>query len=84
MRKTTRKKIAPIVITAAVILYMIPLFVAVLSMAGFLGGQRDFGAIPFLLGYAILGGAVIAGIIKALFQRLNEIDGGEEEEASQY
>ena len=37
MRKTTRKKIAPIVITAAVILYMIPLFVAVLSMAGVFG-----------------------------------------------
>ena len=32
----------------------------------------------------LLGGAVVVGIIRALLQRLREIDGGEEEEASQY
>jgi hypothetical protein len=31
-----------------------------------------------------LGGAVVVGVILALNQRLREIDGGEEEEASQY
>lgn len=83
MRKTTRKKIAPIVITAAVVLYMIPLVLLGLAAAGGAGGQ---GIIPglLLLSYAVLGGAVIFGVIRALLQRLEEIDGGEEEEASRY
>ena len=83
MRKTTKKKIAPIVITAAVVLYMLPLVVlTAMSMAGVL--QDGPAAVPLLLLYLLLGGAVIFGVIKALLQRLDEIDGGEEEEASQY
>lgn len=84
MRKTTKKKIAPIVITAAVVLYMIPLVLLGLSAAGFTGGQGIPGVSLLLLGYAVLGGAVIVGVVRALLQRLDEIDGGEEEEASQY
>ena len=38
----------------------------------------------FLLGYLLLGGAVLVGVLKALRERLREIDGGEEEDASQY
>lgn len=38
----------------------------------------------FLAAYLLIGGAVIVGVIKALLQRLDEIDGGEEEEASRY
>ncbi len=83
MRKTTKKKIAPIVITAAVVLYMLPLVVlTAMSMAGVL--QDGPAAVPLLLLYLLLGGAVIFGIIRALLQRLDEIDGGEEEEASRY
>ena len=51
-----------------------------------LGGiaRADFLLTVLLLAYALLGGAVIVGVIKALLQRLDEIDGGEEEEASRY
>lgn len=80
MRKTTKKKIAPIIITAAVVLYMIPLVLMVLSVLG----EANAAALPIMLLYAVLGGAVIVGIIRALLQRLDEIDGGEEEEASRY
>lgn len=83
MRKTTKKKIAPIVIAAAVVLYMVPLVLMVLEAAAGLG-KEGHAVTPFLLGYAVLGGAVIFGVIKALLQRLDEIDGGEEDEASQY
>lgn len=88
MRKTTKKKIAPIVITAGVLLYIVPLVaICLLSMGGLAGGGES-GATsvvtPILLTYALLGGAVIFGVIRALLQRLDEIDGGEEEEASQY
>lgn len=83
MRKTTKKKIAPIVITVAVVLYMLPLVVlAAMAMVGVL--QEGPAAVPFLLLYLLLGGAVIFGVIRALLQRLDEIDGGEEEEASRY
>ena len=41
-------------------------------------------ALVFLAAYLVLGGAVIFGVIRALLQRLDEIDGGEEDEASQY
>lgn len=84
MRKTTKKKIAPIVITVLVVAYLTPLIAVVLALAGFLGQREGLPALPFLLGYALLGGAVVVGVILALHQRLREIDGGEEEEASQY
>lgn len=83
MRKTTKKKIAPIIVTAAVVLYMIPVVLLALSALGD-AAQGSFGAALILLLYLFVGGAVIGGIMKALLQRLNEIDGGEEEEASQY
>ena len=83
MRKTTKKKIAPIVITVGVVLYMIPFVVlALMALAGV--GKESFAAVPFLLLYLLLGGAVIFGVLRALLQRLDEIDGGEEEEASRY
>jgi positive regulator of sigma E activity len=84
MRKTTKKKIAPVIITAGVLLYMVPLIgISLLAMGG-LAGEGESGVTLILLTYAVLGGAVAIGIVKALLQRLDEIDGGEEEEASQY
>ena len=47
-------------------------------------GEANAAALPIMLLYAVLGGAVIIGVIRALLQRLDEIDGGEEEEASRY
>lgn len=84
MRKTTRKKIAPIVVTVLVIAYIAPMLLAVLwSMGLWSGGERVAVMFP-LLCWLVVGGAVIVGILKALFQRLQEIDGGEEEDASKY
>ena len=84
MRKTTKKKIAPVIITAGVLLYMVPVIgISLLAMGG-LAGEGESGVTLILLTYAVLGGAVAIGIVKALLQRLDEIDGGEEEEASQY
>ncbi len=80
-----RKKIAPIIITVLVVLYMVFLVLFVLMAAGILTvfGQAPL-AVPVLLIYAFVGLAVIIGIVLALRQRLHEIDGGEEDEASKY
>lgn len=80
-----KKKIAPIVVTVLVVLYMVPVIaVAVLSMAGLL--EIGGGPMPvlFVLLYVVVGAAVIGGVLLAMRQRLREIDGGEEEDASQY
>ena len=80
-----KKKIAPIVVAVLVVLYMVPvLAVAVLSMAGLL--EIGSGPMPvlFILLYVVVGAAVIGGVLLAMRQRLREIDGGEEEDASQY
>lgn len=84
MRKTTKKKIAPIIITVAVVLYIGPLVLALLADMGNLFEEGVFSPLIFLTAYLLLGGAVIVGVIRALLQRLDEIDGGEEEEASRY
>lgn len=83
MRKTTRKKIAPIAVTVLVILYVAPLLGLILWSAGLFGGGEIALMFPMLC-WLIVGGAVIVGILKALRQRLREIDGEEEEDASQY
>lgn len=83
MRKTTKKKIAPIIVTVGVVLYMAPLAVMVFTVLGGVA-QESAGVALVLLAYGVLGGAVVVGVIRALLQRLDEIDGGEEEEASQY
>ncbi len=84
MRKTTRKKIAPIVVTMLVLLYMVPLVVMVLGLMGLLDHGEGVAVMFPLLCWLVVGGAVIVGILKALRQRLREIDGGEEDDASQY
>jgi len=84
MRKTTKKKIAPIAMTVLVIVYVAPLMLLILNMAGLLGGDGEVALMFPLLCWLVVGGAVIVGILKALFQRLDEIDGGEEDEAGRY
>ena len=84
MRKTTKKKIAPIVITALVIFYIAPPLVFILMAMGMFHAEGGLAFILPLLCWLLAGGAVIVGVLKALLQRLDEIDGGEEEEASQY
>lgn len=84
MPKNTKKKIAAIVVAVMVVVYVGPLVGMVAYAAGLLGAQGGWGVLPFLLMYAAVGGAVIVGILAAMTQRLREIDGGEEDEASQY
>lgn len=84
MRKTTKKKIAPIVVTVLVIVYVAPLMGIVLGAMGLFSGGETVNVMFPLLCHLILGGAVIAGVLKALGERLREIDGGEEEDAGQY
>ncbi len=84
MRKTTnKKKAAPILITVAVVLFLTPL--AILLIAVLRETVRWSVLVSFfLLAYLVVIGGTIGGALKALLQRLDEIDGGEEEEASQY
>ena len=86
MRETInrKKKIAPIVVAVLVVLYIGPLVLMMAALAGFLGAQEGLAVAPFFLLYAFAGGAVIVGVLAAMAQRLREIDGGEEDEASKY
>ena len=84
MQKNTKKKIAPVVIAILVVVYVLPLVAMAAYAAGLLGSEGGWGVLPFLLLYAAVGGAVIVGVLAAMAQRLKEIDGGEEDEASKY
>ena len=84
MGNHTKKKIAPVAAAAVVVLYVGPLVAMVAYAAGLLGAEGGWGILPFLLLYALAGGAVIVGVLYAAAQRLREIDGGEEDEASKY
>lgn len=84
MRKSTKKKIAPVVMTVLVIAYVAPLMAVVLAAMGLWSGGETVNVMFPLLCWLIAGGAVIVGVVKALRQRLREIDGGEEEDASRY
>lgn len=84
MKNRNRKKIAPITITVIVVAYVAPLLGMVAYAAGLAGTEGAGVLAPFLLLYALAGGAVIVGVVHAMAQRLREIDGGEEDEASKY
>ena len=81
---TNRKKIAPVVVSVLVCLYVGPLVAGVLAAMLGLAKTGAGGLLPFLLLYALAGGAVMAGVLTAMAQRLREIDGGEEEDAKKY
>jgi hypothetical protein len=85
MQKNTKKKIAPVVVAVLVVAYVGPLVAMISYAAGLLGAEAGgWSVLPFLLLYAAVGGAVIVGVLAATAQRLREIDGGEEDEASKY
>ncbi len=84
MRKTTKKKIAPIVLTVLAILFVAPWMFLLLSLMGLVGGDGGAAVMFPLLCWLVVGAAVIVGVIRACRQRLDEIDGGEEEEAGRY
>lgn len=87
MRKTTKKKLVPILIAVLAVIFlggmwMAPLMMTLAQCVRTMGDQI-YLTFPVLC-YAIVGLAVIAGILLALRQRLREIDKGEEEDAAQY
>lgn len=84
MQKNTKKKIFPIIITILIVLYVGPIVAGAAYAAGIFVSEGAGALLPFLLPFALIGGAVITGIICALAQRLREIDGGEEDEAGKY
>ena len=84
MENRNRKKIAPVIVAVLVVAYVGPMVGMVAYAAGLLGTSGGWGVLPFLLLYAAAGGAVIVGVLAAMAQRLHEIDGGEEDEASKY
>ena len=85
MQGNTKKKIAPIVVAALVVLYIAPLAgSAVYAAIWLVGTEEIWGIAAFLATYALIGGAVIVGILTAMTQRLREISRGEEDEARKY
>ena len=84
MQKNTSKKISPVIVTIIVVLCIAPVVCLIAFIAGVAASEGFVAALPFLLLYALIGGAVIVGIVRAMTQRLREIDGGEEDEASKY
>lgn len=83
MMRNTTKKIAPILCAVFMIL-VLAAYLAVFLFA-MLAERMEILAVSILMGvYVLLIVAVIAGVIIALRQRLQEIDGGEEDAAKQY
>lgn len=87
MRKTTKKKLVPIIIAVLAVIFlggmwMVPILMVLIRCIRTMG-EQIYLTFPVLC-YAIVGAAVIAGILLALRQRLREIDKEEEEDAAQY
>lgn len=79
-----KKKIAPVIIAIIVVLYAAPLIGLMLACIGLENGPEVGWLTAVLLGYAVLAGATIGGVLAAMWQRLREIDKGEEDEAKKY
>lgn len=88
MRSNTKKKIAPVVAAIVVVAALLPILLMMLGIIGLAGGEAE-GAmlvvtLPVLGIYILAVGAIIVGVVIAMYQRLKEIDGGEEDEARKY
>ena len=80
-----KKRIGSIMAALFVLFYVLPLVIgSVFAAVAFIRGGECFAAILFLLIYGVMGGAVLIGVMLALRQRLQEIEGGEEDDAAQY
>ena len=80
-----KKRIGSIAAALFVLFYILPLVVgSVFAAVELLRPAAAFAAVLFLLIYGVMGGAVLIGVVLALRQRLQEIEGGEEDDAAQY
>ncbi len=79
------KRLGAVASAAVLLLYLVPLgVVAVAAALGFFRHSAGAAGLLFLLAYGVIGGAMAVGILAVLRQRLREIRGGEEDDASQY
>ncbi len=82
MRKSTKGR-GPVIVAA-----LGTVVVALLFFGSLLWVMLEEEPIPAVIGimavYAILGIAIIVGVLCAMVQRLREIRGGEEEDAKKY
>ena len=78
-----KKKIAPILCAAVFILFWL-IYLALLFTPMIGASVGGGAAVAFLFFIALIILAMIVGVFLALRQRLQEIEGGEEDEAKQY
>lgn len=83
MRNTTKKKRGPI-LSAAVIIAVLGIYLAVLLFPILGEALGDAVLLELLVLYGLILIAVIVGVLAALGQRLREIEGGEEDDAKKY
>lgn len=83
VEEINKKKQAPIV-AAVIVIMLLSIFLAILVFPLILAAMEDVFAFGILLLYILFVIVEIIGVVIALKQRLQEIDGGEEEEAKKY
>ena len=84
MNKRSKKKIAPIVAAALVVVYLLPITGGLAAAGGLVGCSEVWAAITFLLTYILVGGATILIARYVLARHLREADSGEKEDAQKY
>ncbi len=84
MRKTTRDKGFAGAVVMTVLTVGLMFLLAGAMLTGYFGGFAEPFATGLILLCALLYLAVAVGVIAALFQRWQEIQGGEEDEARKY
>ncbi len=85
MRKTTKGHGLTTSALVAILVIAVIAFIVGGLLYGFFGNGNPVGfATAFVIVYALLGLAVIAGIVAALVQRIREVRGGEQDEARKY
>ena len=81
--KKNSKKNAPI-LCAVITIAFLATFIGVIIFPLLGESYGNTAVVGFLIVYSLIIMAIIAGILVALHQRLNEIEGGEEDVATQY
>mgnify|MGYP003297240967 CR=1 FL=1 len=81
---TKKKKLIGSMVSAAVVIGLLGIFLAILLVPLLIQNLGDGAVVLFFGIYAVVIAAVIVGILLALRQRIKEIEGGEEDVASQY
>lgn len=85
MQKNTRKtKYIGAMVSAAVLIGLMGVLLAILLVPLLMENLTETVAVLILGFYAVVIVATIIGILLALRQRIQEIEGGEEDAASQY